>query len=134
MKFSLCCCLQRNRPTHNISSRKVSFANSDSIIPTITSAPLPLSTDIPIESPYERVIGLSDDREISINNEQLTSTTSMESDGYQKIIPIRLSQLSLDDDTELYATVDKTRKAKNAIRRKTDTALTQGSLSASATM
>jgi hypothetical protein len=62
----------------------------------------------------------------------------MESDGYATITSTRALKLSFDD-TELYATVDKTRKAKNALKIKidatsaTDAALSQGSLPASAT-
>jgi hypothetical protein len=134
MKFLPCFCFKRNRGAYNISSKKLSYANSSSIIPTVTSAPLPLSPAILIKSDYENIIGSSGDGKIGINNEQRASTTSMECDGYAKITPIRLSQQSFNDDTELYATVDKTRKAKNAIRIKTDAAaLPQGSLSATTT-
>jgi hypothetical protein len=137
MKFLLCC-LKRNHAKYDVSSTKLSYTNSNAIIPTVTSAPLPVSPDIPVVPTYENIIRSPVDGKIGINNEQPASTASMESDGYATITSTRALKLSFDD-TELYATVDKTRKAKNALKIKidatsaTDAALSQGSLPASAT-
>ncbi|CAF2757454.1 unnamed protein product [Rotaria sp. Silwood2] len=141
MTFSFCFCFKRDRATYSVSS------NNGNINPikttTVTLAPLPLSSDVstvPIESDYEKIIGSSGDGEIRINNDYRDSTTSMEYGGYTKLTPIRSQQQSFDDDTQLYATVDKTRAVGNNEIRTTPNAtaaiaaaLRQGSSPASTT-
>ncbi|CAF0993857.1 unnamed protein product [Adineta steineri] len=119
MTFSFCFCFKRDRATYSVSSNN---ANHNSIQPstTVTLAPLPVSNDLsiaPAESHYEKIIGSSGDGEIRVNNDYRDSTTSMEYGGYTKLTPIRSQQQSFDDDTQLYATVDKTRTSgSNGIR------------------
>jgi hypothetical protein len=108
MKFLLCFCFKRNRTASNISSKTISYTPSNSVLPSVTSAPFSVSSDLPDES---------NEKEI---NKYLATTTSMECDGYAKIRQRQSLQPLFDDDTELYATIDKTRKAKNAIRTKID--------------
>lgn len=145
MTFSFCWCLKRDRATYSVSSNN---ANLTSIAPTtatntVTLAPLPVSSDVsvvPIESHYEKIIGSSGDGEIRANQDYRDSTTSMEYGGYTKLTPIRSQQASFDDETQLYATVDKTRTAANSGIRTTPSttaaiaaALRQGSSPASTT-
>lgn len=141
MTFSFCFCFKRDRATYSVSSNN---DNPDSIkAATVTLAPLPLSSDpaiIPIESDYEKIIGSSGDGEIRINSDYRDSTASMEYGGYTKLTPIRSQQQSFDDDTQLYATVDKTRTVGNSEIRTTPNttaaiaaALRQGSSPASTT-
>jgi hypothetical protein len=140
MTFSFCFCFKRDRATYSVSNANI---NPLSTTTTVTLAPLPLSSDIvniPIESDYEKIIGSSGDGEIRMNNDYRDSTTSMEYGGYTKLTPIRSQQQSFDDDTQLYATVDKTRPgANNGIRITSNStaaiaaALRQGSSPASTT-
>lgn len=131
-----CCpCFNRGRTTYSVSSNKPIPANT-----TVTLAPLPLSSNLPIESDYEKIIGSSGDGEINVNNDYRDSTTSMEYGGYTKLTPIRSQHQSFDDDTQLYATVDKTRTLGNhGIRTTSNTtaaiaaAIRQGSSPASTT-
>jgi hypothetical protein len=119
MKCSFCCCLKRDRATYNLSSTSVYYKNSDPITPTVTIEPVPLSSDITpelTESPYAKIIDSSDDKEISVINDDRASTRSMEDGGYAKITPIRSQQQSFDDDTELYATIDRAKQIKNRIK------------------
>jgi hypothetical protein len=110
MTFSLCFCFKRDRATYSVSSTNAHLHP----ITTVTLAPLPLSTELPtlsMESDYEKILGLSGDGEVRISNDYRDSTASMEYGGYTKLTPIRSQQQSFDDDTQLYATVDKTRAA-----------------------
>ncbi|CAF1171801.1 unnamed protein product [Rotaria sordida] len=123
MKFSLCSCLKRDRSTYNISSTNINDTNSNSKIPTVTLAPLPLLSDmlvVSIESDYEKIIDSSGDGEIDIMNVDRNTTRSMEYGNHTKLTPIRLQQESFDDDTELYATVNRTRTTNDGIRIKTN--------------
>ncbi|CAF4794970.1 unnamed protein product [Rotaria sp. Silwood1] len=141
MTFSFCFCFKRDRATYSVSSNNVNLNPIKTT--TVTLAPLPLSSDasiLPIESDYEKIIGSSGDGEIRINNDYRDSTTSMEYGGYTKLTPIRSQQQSFDDDTQLYATVDKTRTVGNNEMRTTPNAtaaiaaaLRQGSSPASTT-
>jgi hypothetical protein len=117
MTFSICFCFKRERATYSVSSTKATAHP----MPTVTLAPLPLVSELPtasMESDYEKIIGLSGDGEIQRHNlDYRDSTTSMEYGGYTKLTPIRSQRSSFDDDTQLYATVDKTRTgASNALR------------------
>jgi hypothetical protein len=136
MTFSFCFCFKRDRATYSVSSNNTNI-NPIKPTTTVTLAPLPLSSNIPIESDYEKIIGLSGDGEIRINNDYRDSTTSMEYGGYTKLTPIRSQQQSFDDDTQLYATVDKTRTIGNNGIRTTSNAIAaairQGSSPASTT-
>jgi hypothetical protein len=142
MTFSFCFCFKRDRATYSVSSNNPN-RNPISGTTTVTLAPLPVSSDIsivPIESHYEKIIGSSGDGEIHVNNDYRDSTTSMEYGGYTKLTPVRSQQQSFDDDTQLYATVDKTRTVGNNGIRTTPNAtaaiaaaLRQGSSSASTT-
>ena len=108
MTFSLCFCFKRDRATYSVSSTNT----HPHPITTVTLAPLSLSTELPalsMESDYEKILGLSGDGEVRISNDYRDSTASMEYGGYTKLTPIRSQQQSFDDDTQLYATVDKTR-------------------------
>jgi hypothetical protein len=145
MTFSLCFCFKRDRATYSVSSNN---GNINSIpqptTTTVSLAPLPLASDasiIPIESDYEKIIGSSGDGEIHVSNDYRDSITSMEYGGYTKLTPIRSQHQSFDDDTQLYATVDKTRPiGSNGIIRTTPNttaaiaaAIRQGSSPASTT-
>jgi len=139
MTFSFCFCFKRDRATYSVSSNNANI-NPIATTTTVTLAPLPLSSNIPIESDYEKIIGSSGDGEIRINNDYRDSITSMEYGGYTKLTPIRSQQQSFDDDTQLYATVDKTRTiGNNGIRTTPNTtaaiaaAIRQGSSPASTT-
>ena len=116
MTFSFCFCFKRDRATYSVSSTSAALRP----ITTVALAPLPMSTEFPtnsIESDYEKILGLSGDGEIRANGDYRDSTTSMEYGGYTKLTPIRSQRPSFDDDTQLYATVDKTRAgAGNALR------------------
>lgn len=115
MTFSFCFCFKRDRATYSVSSNN-STRNPVASITTpnpVTLAPLPLTTSLPVESDYEKIIGSSADGEIRLNNDYRDSTTSMEYGGYTKLTPIRSQQQSFDDDTQLYATVDKSRTIGN---------------------
>ena len=138
MTFPFCCCFNRDRATYSVSSNNT----NNNRIPTnatVTLAPLPLSSNLPIESDYEKIIGSSGDGEINGNNDYRDSTASMEYGGYTKLTPIRSQHQSFDDDTQLYATVDKTRTLGNGIRTTPNTtaaiaaAIRQGSSPASTT-
>ena len=110
MTFSLCFCFKRDRATYSVSSTNAHLHP----ITTVTLAPLPVSSELPalsMESDYEKILGLSGDGEVRISNDYRDSTASMEYGGYTKLTPIRSQQQSFDDDTQLYATVDKTRTA-----------------------
>ncbi|CAF4068447.1 unnamed protein product, partial [Rotaria magnacalcarata] len=141
MTFSFCFCFKRDRATYSVSSNNGNFDSLKTT--TVTLAPLPLSSDaaiIAIESDYEKIIGSSGDGEIRINTDFRDSTTSMEYGGYTKLTPIRSQQQSFDDDTQLYATVDKTRSVGNSEMRTTPNAtaaiaaaIRQGSSPASTT-
>lgn len=141
MTFSFCFCFKRDRATYSVSSNSANINPITTITtPTVTLAPLPLSTNFPIESDYEKIIGSSGDGEININNDYRDSTTSIEYGGYTKLTPIRSQYPSFDDDTQLYATVDKTRTLGNhSIRTTPNTtaaiaaAIRQGSSPASTT-
>lgn len=140
MKCLPCFWFKRNRAKYNISSRKGSDADSNEIIPTVTSvSPLPLLPDTPIDTNYESIMDSSVNRRTTINNEQPLSILSVERDDYGKTTPKQPSQVLYDDGIELYATVDKTRVAKNSLKRKTDAkntndiALLQSPLSTSGT-
>jgi hypothetical protein len=137
MTFSFCFCFKRDRATYSVSSNNPNRNSIKTTTATVTLAPLPLSSNIPIESDYEKIIGLSGDGEIRLNNDYRDSTTSMEYGGYTKLTPIRSQQQSFDDDTQLYATVDKTRTIGNNGIRTTSNAIAaairQGSSPASTT-
>ncbi|CAF1385656.1 unnamed protein product [Rotaria sp. Silwood1] len=99
-------------------------------MPTITLAPLPLLSDmpvVPIESDYEKIVDSSGDGEIGIVNVDQNLAKSMEYENHTKLTSIRLQQQSSDDDTELYATVDKIRTVNNGTRIKTNATSTIGS-------
>jgi hypothetical protein len=139
MTFSFCFCFKRDRATYSVSSNNANI-NPITTTTTVTLAPLSLSSNIPIESDYEKIIGSSGDGEIRVNNDYRDSTTSMEYGGYTKLTPIRSQQQSFDDDTQLYATVDKVRAiTNNGIRTTPNTtaaiaaAIRQGSSPASTT-
>jgi len=136
MTFSFCFCFKRDRATYSVSSNNGNI-NPINTTTTVTLAPLPLSSTIPIESDYEKIIGSSGDGEVRFNNDYRDSTTSMEYGGYTKLTPIRSQQQSFDDDTQLYATVDKTRTIGNNGIRTTSNAIAaairQGSSPASTT-
>jgi len=117
MNSRFCFCFKRNRASYNISSKKISYTNSNEIISTITSP----TSDLPSKPHYENLTDSSDDRQIDMNNEYLTSTTSMKCNGHMSITSERLSQPLLEDYSELYATVDKTKRAKNSIRKNPET-------------
>ncbi len=112
MTFSFCFCFKRDRATYSVSSNNANI-NPITTATTVTLAPFPLSSNIPIESDYEKIIGSSGDGEIRVNNDYRDSTTSMEYGGYTKLTPVRSQQQSFDDDTQLYATVDKIRTITN---------------------
>ncbi|CAF2754644.1 unnamed protein product [Rotaria sp. Silwood2] len=123
MKFSFCSCLKRARSTYSISSTHIDDTNSNSKISTITIAPLPLLSDmpvVPIESVYEKIVDSSDDGEIGVMNVDRISTGSIEYGKQTKTTPIQLQKQIYDDDTELYATINKTRTPNNKIRIKTN--------------
>ena len=137
MTFSFCFCFKRDRATYSVSSHNT---NVNPINTTVTLAPLPLLSNLPIESDYEKIIGSSGDGEINVNNDYRDSNASMEYGGYTKLTPIRSQHQSFDDETQLYATVDKTRTLGNhAIRTTPNTtaaiaaAIRQGSSPASTT-
>jgi hypothetical protein len=139
MTFSFCFCFKRDRATYSVSSNNANI-NPITTATTVTLAPLPLSSNLPIESDYEKIIGSSGDGEIRFNSDYRDSTTSMEYGGYTKLTPVRSQQQSFDDDTQLYATVDKTRTLGiNEIRTTPNTtaaiaaAIRQGSSPASTT-
>jgi hypothetical protein len=99
MKSRFCFCFKRNRASYNISSEHISYTNSNAIISTIPSVCQQINTD----------------------NEYPTSTKTTSNDQIN-IIPKHLSQPTLEEDfSELYATVDKTRQAKNSIKVVPDT-------------
>ena len=124
MKFSLCFCFKRNRATYSLSSANIYYTNSNSMIPTVTLAPLPYLSDKTIESDYAKIIDSSDDEDISMISDYRDSMSSMEYGSYAKLTPVRSQPKQLfDDDTELYATVDKTRTANNRIRITTNTTI-----------
>ncbi len=134
MTFSFCFCFKRDRATYSVSSNQPNKNSSST--PPVTIAPLPLTTNPPIESDYEKIIGSSGDGEIHVNNDYRDSTTSIEYGGYTKLTPIRSQQRSFDDDAQLYATVDKTRTTTNNGIRTTAAiaaAIRQGSSPASTT-
>lgn len=106
MTFSFCFCFKRDRATYSVSSNNT---NTNPANTTVTLAPLPVSTNLQIESDYEKIIGSSGDGEINVNQDYRDSLTSMEYGGYTKLTPIRSQHQSFDDETQLYATVDKTR-------------------------
>ena len=138
---SWCFCFKRDRATYSVASKNPTIRTTNPT--TVNLAPLPLASDrsvVLIESDYEKIIGSSGDGEIRVNNDYRDSTTSMEYGGYTKLTPIRSQQQSFDDDTQLYATVDKTRtNGMNGIRTTPNAtaaiaaALRQGSSSASTT-
>ena len=142
MTFSFCFCFKRDRATYSVSSNNTNI-NPITSTTTVTLAPLPLPSDrsiVPIESDYEKIVGSSGDGEIGMNTDYRDSTTSMEYGGYTQLTPIRFQQQSSDDDTQLYATVDKTRIIGNNEIRSTSNAtaaiaaaLRQGSSPASTT-
>lgn len=132
MTFSFCFCFKRDRATYSVSSNNGNI-NPITTTTTVTLAPLPLTSTIPIESDYEKIIGSSGDGEVRFNNDYRDSTTSMEYGGYTKLTPIRSQQPSFDDDTQLYATVDKTRTIGNNGQRAIAAAIRQGSSPASTT-
>jgi hypothetical protein len=116
---SFCFCLKRDRDTYSLSSRNNDQTDANTIIPTVTIAPVPSSSDIPIDasgSHYEKIMDLVGDKGTSAINDHRTSTTTSNDGGYAKITPVRSQQKPFVDDTELYATIDKTKKAKNRIR------------------
>lgn len=138
MTFSFCFCFKRDRATYSVSSNTAN--NNPVTTTTVTLAPLPLSSTLPTESDYEKIIGSSGDGEINVNNDYRDSIASMEYGGYTKLTPIRSQHQSFDDETQLYATVDKTRATGNhAIRTTPNTtaaiaaAIRQGSSPASTT-
>ena len=143
MTFSFCWCLKRDRATYSVSSNNANLTSIPPTTATVTLAPLPLSSDVsvvPVESHYEKIIGSSGDGEIHAHQDYRDSTTSMEYGGYTKLTPVRSQQPSFDDETQLYATVDKTRTAGNSGVRTTPSttaaiaaALRQGSSPASTT-
>lgn len=109
------CCFKRDRATYSVSSNDSTHHPIASITKsaTVTLAPFPATTNLPIESDYEKIIGSSADGEIHLNNDYNNSTNSIDYGGYTKITPIRNQQQSFDDETQLYATVDKTRSSVN---------------------
>ncbi|CAF3321225.1 unnamed protein product [Rotaria socialis] len=123
MKFSFCFCLKRDRATYNISSENIYYANSKLKPPTVILPPIPLSSNvemIPIESDYAKINDLSGDGEISIVNIDRTSTRPIEHSNPGKLTPIRPQRQSFDDNSELYATVNRKRTTKDEQRIKTN--------------
>jgi hypothetical protein len=119
MKFSLCFCFKRDRATYNLSPASIYYTNSNSRMPTVTLAPLPYLSDRAFESDYEKIIDSSGDGEI---NDRRDSIASMEYRGYEKVKPIKSQPVqSFDDNTALYATVNKTRTGNNGLRITTNT-------------
>ena len=128
MTFSFCFCFKRDRATYSVTTNKTTF----NPLNTVNLAPLPLSSDLPpisLESDYEKIIGSSGDGEFI--RDYRDSTTSMEYGGYTKLTPIRSERHSFEDDeTQLYATVDKTRTGTS---QAVAAAIRQGSSPASTT-
>jgi hypothetical protein len=126
--MTCCFCLKRGRKTYNLSPMNVFYTKSNPMTTTITSTPLPVSSDIPytcFESDYEKIIGVSGDGEIRFVDNHRNSTMSMESGGYTKFKPIQSQQQLFIDDTHIYATVDKTRTAKSRLQMTPDATLQQ---------
>ena len=119
MGSRLCFCLKRNRNEYDISSKQ----RSDVIMSTVTSPPTSLSPNLPMKSNYENLQDLVDEEENDTDKTYSSSIVLRDYDGYAKIVPVGSLQPSFCDDNgaELYATVDKTRIAKNSIRVKSDT-------------
>lgn len=127
MTFSFCFCFKKDRATYSVTSTKKNFTP----LTTVNLAPLPLTSDLPgpsVESDYEKIIGSSGDGEFL--RDYRDSTTSMEYGGYTKLTPIRSERPSSDDETQLYATVDKNRTGTSQAAA---AAIRQGSSPASTT-
>ena len=116
MKFQLCFCFKRNRASYNLSSEQISYRNAAPKTAIVTSQPVSSSSsDSPIKPNDTNVLELSNDRQLETDNEHLTRSTSMH------VTFRQLPPVTCEDDGELYATVDKTKIAKNAIRIRPDT-------------
>jgi hypothetical protein len=142
MRFSLCFCLKRHRAAYSVSSTNVSYKKSNPTAAIVTLPPLSLSSGmphIPVESDYEKIIGSSGDGEICTVNDHRHSTISAEYGGYTELKSIPPPRQPFIDDTQLYATVDKTKMINNRIRMipnataSNSATLQQGSSPASAT-
>jgi hypothetical protein len=105
-RFCFCFCFKRNRASYQISYKTSNVRISQ----------VPPSSDEASNPHYENITDLSDDRQIEANNQYSIPTTSMTCNAHTNIKSERLSQPPLEDYSGLYATVDKTRRAKNSIR------------------
>lgn len=97
-RFCFCFCFKRNRASYQISYKTSNVRISQ----------VPPSSDEASNPHYENITDLSDDRQIEANNQYSIPTTSMTCNAH--------TNKKLEDYSGLYATVDKTRRAKNSIR------------------
>ncbi|CAF1055797.1 unnamed protein product [Rotaria magnacalcarata] len=132
MKFSFCFCLKRDRSTYNTSSENIHYINSKIKPPTVILPPIPLSPNvqmIPIEPLYDNISDQSGNGEIGIVNIDRTSTRPIAHSNPGELPPIRSQKQSFDDNSELYATVNKKRTTKDGQGIKTNVTSTNDATS-----
>ena len=116
MKFQLCFCFKRNRASYSLYSKPISYHNAVPTTATVTTPPVSLlSSKSPMKPNDPTGLESSNHPKLETDNEHLTRSTSM-------FVTFRqLPQVAREDNAELYAIVDKTKQAKNAIRIRPDT-------------
>ena len=104
MRFSLCCCLKRDRASYSISDNQTNHNKSNAFeMPVISAAPTPVSSATKTgRSTYAKIIH--------------SSETPVADDHRNSTLSVKTIQPVSDDYAELYATIDPTKYAKNRVQ------------------